>query len=101
MARMAFVMKLKPGCEEIYKRKHDEIWPELVESMKRRGTRNYSIYRHGLMLFAYLETDNTSRSSPPYEDVTLRWWKEMEPYMEYNDDGTPWREPLPEMFHLD
>ena len=47
MARIAFVMKLKPGCEEICKQKHDEIWPELVESMRRRGTRNYSIYRHG------------------------------------------------------
>lgn len=101
MARVAFVMKLKPGCEEIYKRMHDEIWPELVESMKRRGTRNYSIYRHGLLLFAYLETDNPRRSTPPYEDVTLRWWKAMEPFMEYNPDGTPWREALPEMFHLD
>ena len=101
MARVAFVMKLKPGCEEIYKRRHDEIWPELVESMKRRGTRNYSIFRHGLLLFAYLETDNPRRSVPPHEEVTLRWWKSMEPYMECNPDGSPWREPLPEMFHLD
>jgi L-rhamnose mutarotase len=101
MARIAFVMKLKPGCEEIYARRHDEIWPELVESMKRRGTRNYSIYRHGLMLFAYLETDTPERRGPPHEEVTLRWWKSMEPYMEYGADGTPWREALPEVFHLD
>jgi L-rhamnose mutarotase len=101
MARVAFVMKLKPGCEAIYKQKHDEIWPELVEHMKRNDTRNYSIYRHGLLLFAYLETDNPNRSKPPYDPVTLRWWQMMEPYMEYNADGTPWREPIPEMFHLD
>jgi L-rhamnose mutarotase len=101
MARIAFVMKLKPGCEDIYKQKHDEIWPELVESMKRRDTRNYSIFRHGLLLFAYLETDNADRGGPPYEDVTLRWWKMMEPYMEYNADGTPWREKLQELFHID
>jgi len=101
MARVAFVMKLKPGCEAIYKEKHDQIWPELVDSMKRRGARNYTIFRHGLLLFGYLETDNPDRSKPPHEAVTLRWWKMMEPYMEYNADGTPWRETLPEMFRLD
>jgi L-rhamnose mutarotase len=101
MARVAFVMKLKPGCEAIYKRRHDEIWPELVDSMKRRGRRNYSIFRHGLLLFAYFETDEPPRGASEPEPVTLRWWKSMEPYMEYNPDGTPWREALPEVFHLD
>ena len=99
--RQAFVMKLKPGSEAVYKQKHDEIWPEMVESMRRRDTRNYSIFRHGLLLFAYLETDDTARDGPPWEDVTLRWWRMMEPYMEYNANGTPWRERLPEMFHVD
>ena len=56
--RQAWVMKLKPGHEAIYKKKHDEIWPEMVAMMKRDGVRNYSIYRHGLLLFAYLERDS-------------------------------------------
>ena len=58
--RQAWVMWLKPGNEEIYKQKHDEIWPELVEQMRSRGIRNYSIYRHGLTLFAYLERDDSA-----------------------------------------
>lgn len=63
--RVAFVMKLKPGCEAIYKQKHDEIWPELVELLRRQGVRNYSIFRHGLTLFAYFERD-----APPPEGRT-------------------------------
>ena len=55
--RVAWVMRLKPGNEAIYKQKHDEIWPEMLELMQRQGIRNYSIYRYGLTLFAYLERD--------------------------------------------
>lgn len=101
MKRVAFVMKLKPGNEAIYKQKHDEIWPELLEMMQRQGTSNYSIYRYGLTLFAYLEQDEALEHKGPPDPILLRWWKMMEPYMEYNDDGTPWREPIEEMFHAD
>lgn len=99
--RQAFVMKLKPGNEEIYKKKHDEIWPELVESLHEQGIRNYSIYLHGLTLFAYLERETPPDPDRPHDDITLKWWKMMEPYMEYNDDGTPWQQPIDEMFHMD
>ncbi|MBN9024286.1 MAG: L-rhamnose mutarotase, partial [Rhizobiales bacterium] len=33
--RVAWVMKLKPGFEAIYKQKHDEIWPEMLANMER------------------------------------------------------------------
>ena len=99
--RVAWVMKLKPGCEEIYKQKHDEIWPELVDLLRRQGARNYSIYRHGLLLFAYLERDAPAVEGQPHDPIILRWWKMMEPYMEYNSDGTPWVEPIEEAFHMD
>ncbi len=98
--RVAFVMKLKPGCEDIYKQKHDEIWPELVDLLRRQGVRNYSIFRHGLTLFAYLERD-TAPVDAPHDPIILRWWEMMAPYMEYNPDGTPWTETIEEAFHMD
>jgi L-rhamnose mutarotase len=101
MTRVAWVMKLKSGAEAIYKQKHDAIWPEMLELMKRNGTNNFSIYRYGLLLFAYQEVDHPGAGGPPYDPIVLRWWKMMEPYMDYNSDGTPWQEPLPEMFHAD
>lgn len=98
--RVAWVMKLKPGNEAIYKQKHDEIWPEMLANMQRDGVRNFSIYRYGLLLFAYFERDTAPPEGEPHDPVTLRWWKMMEPYMEYNDDGTPWQAPVEEMFHV-
>jgi L-rhamnose mutarotase len=70
--RQAWVMKLKPGNEAIYKKKHDEIWPEMLELMRRQGIRNFSIYRHGLTLFAYLERDKPPPVGEPHDPVLLR-----------------------------
>ena len=99
--RVAWVMKLKPGCEAIYKQKHDEIWPEMLANLQRDGIRNFSIYRYGLLLFACLERDRAPPPNQPHDPVTLRWWRMMVPYMDTNDDGSPWQAPVEEMFHKD
>jgi L-rhamnose mutarotase len=95
-------MQLKPGMEAIYRQRHDEIWPEMIETLKRFGIRNYSIFRQGLTLFAYLECDDPAQLDHQRDDpVVRRWWHMMKPYMRYNADGTPWSEPIEEVFHLD
>jgi L-rhamnose mutarotase len=102
MQRVAFVMELKPGSEDVYKQKHDQIWPEMVTTLHGYGICNYSIFRHGLLLFAYLECDDPARLvAQRDEPVVQRWWRMMEPYMVYNADGTPWTAPIDEVFHLD
>jgi L-rhamnose mutarotase len=99
--RSAWVMKLKPGQEAEYKRKHDELWPEMVEMLKLEGIRNYSIYRHGLTLFAYLERDDDATPSSVPNPISRRWWEWMAPHMETNADLSPLTEPVDLMFHLD
>jgi len=102
MARVAFVMELKPGVEAVYKQKHDEIWPEMVQTLHEFGIHNYSIYRHGLTLFACLEADDPARLAHQGEHpVVQRWWQMMAPYMATNADGSPRSTPIEEMFHLD
>ena len=104
MPRVAFMMRLKPGNEAIYKEKHDQIWPEMVSLLRESGVRNYSIFRRDLDLFAYLETDEGASlpgSSGEIPTVLREWRTMMEPYMEYNPDHTPKTWPLEEMFHLD
>ena len=100
--RHAWVMKLKPGQEAEYKRKHDEIWPEMVQLLKGQGIFNYTIYRHGLTLFAYYERDGEApairRDADPIE---LRWRKWMEPHMETLADNTPVVESVEQVFRLD
>lgn len=99
--RHAWVMKLKPGNEAIYKQKHDDIWPEMLDLMARSGTRNFSIYRYGLLLFAYQELDQKPVPGAPIDPIVWKWWEMMAPYMETNADFSPWQEPLEQMFHAD
>jgi L-rhamnose mutarotase len=100
--RSAWVMKLKPGQEAEYKRKHDEIWPEMVELLKSQGVHNYTIYRYGLLLFAYNEKpDDAPSQTAAVNDVVKRWQAAMAPHMETHADLSPVAEPLEEVFRLD
>jgi L-rhamnose mutarotase len=94
-------MKLKPGQEAEYKRKHDEIWPEMVALLKSQGISNYSIYRHGLTLFAHLERVDDAAPAGEPDEVIKRWWKWMEPHMETHPDNRPVVEQVEEVFRLD
>jgi L-rhamnose mutarotase len=44
MQRHAFKMKLKPGVAAEYKKRHDEIWPELAAELRAAGVSDYSIF---------------------------------------------------------
>ena len=104
MKRVAFKMKLKPNFEQEYKRRHDEIWPELAEELSRAGVWDYSIFldRETLTLFAFqkLRQGNTADRLPEAE-IVKRWWEYMKDIMETNPDNSPVAVPLEEVFHLD
>src|SRR5437667_4729758 len=61
MQRIAFTMRIKPGSEEEYRRRHRQVWPELLADLKRAGCQNYSIYLRGTELFAYMEVADFQR----------------------------------------
>ena len=61
MQRIAFLMHIQPGTEEEYQRRHAQVWPEMLAELKAAGCHDYSIYRLGLQLFAYLEVDDLDR----------------------------------------
>src|SRR5258707_13557544 len=61
MQRVAFMMRIKPGSEVEYRRRHQQVWPELLADLKRAGCRNYSIFLRGTELFAYMEVDDFQR----------------------------------------
>ena len=93
-------MRLKPNCAEEYQQRHNDIWPELTEVMTAQGVRTYSIFRSGLVLLAYME-----RQQPPpagaAHPVIRQWWHSMQPLMFCNEDGSPLREDLHEVFHFE
>lgn len=69
MQRSAFKMKLKPGCEAEYQKRHNEIWPELVKMLKDSGVYDYSIFwdKETNILFAVqkIEGEQTSQDLGP------------------------------------
>lgn len=55
MERLCFTFTIRPGTEDEYQRRHDEIWPELVEAISESGFTNYSLFRRDLQVTAYAE----------------------------------------------
>lgn len=104
MKRNAFKMKLKPGFEAEYKKRHDEIWPKLVEELTKAGIGDYSIYldEETSTLFAFQKlSDNNTADKLPKNPVVRKWWDYMSDIMEYNPDNTPVAVELKEVFHMD
>jgi L-rhamnose mutarotase len=104
MSQFAWVLEVRPGYEEEYKQRHDEIWPEMLETLRKAGIRNYSIFRHGLTLFGYFETDDLDRTIAALkgDPVNARWSKAMAPIMKIETDerrGFPFLLPL--QWHMD
>ncbi len=103
MQRHAFKMRLNPGMEAEYTRRHDEIWPDLVLLLKDTGISNYSIHldRETNTLFGYLERrDDHSMDDLPNHPVMKKWWAYMGDIMATNPDGSPIAIPLAETFYL-
>jgi L-rhamnose mutarotase len=102
--RHAFKMKLKPGVVAEYKRRHDEIWPELAQALHAAGIFDYSIFldEETLTLFAVQkQTDNNTVAGLPNHPIVKKWWASMAPLMETNPDNSPQCGELKEVFHLD
>lgn len=96
-------MKLFPGLEKEYKKRHDEIWGGMKTLLKEKGVRNFSIFldEETNILFAYLETDDPARLAElPGEPVQKKWWAYMKDIMQTNDDNSPFRTDLKEMFYF-
>ena len=104
MSHYAWVLEVRPGYEEEYKKRHDEIWPDMVEMLSEAGLRNYNIFRHGLILFGYFETDDLKKSIDHIakSEVNKKWGEYMAPIMKVDiDPQTNFPYLLPIQMHLD
>jgi L-rhamnose mutarotase len=101
--RFGFKMKMLPGFREEYKKRHDEIWPELVQLLKNEGIGNYSIFldEESNSLFAYQEQSGESSSQDLGTiEIVKKWWKYMADVMETNPDNSPVTVPLEQVFYM-
>lgn len=104
MIRKAFKMKLKPGFEKEYKKRHDEIWPELKDALRAAGISDYSIFldEETLTLFAVQKLTNDNNAEKLTQTAVLKkWWAYMADIMDTNLDNSPVCNYLQEMFYMD
>jgi L-rhamnose mutarotase len=104
MERVGFAMRLLPGQEAAYRRRHGAVWPEMLDAIKAAGGRHYSIFMHDLELFGYLEVDDFDRFRRAMDEspVNARWQAEMASLIDpLTDPATGFHQRLEEIFHLD
>jgi L-rhamnose mutarotase len=106
MIRKAFVIQAKPGMAAEYERRHNPIWPELEEALKRHGFGNYSIFlrEDTNELFGYFEVaDEELAQQIANTEVCQRWWRHMtEVLVCETPESTKGKEVmLREVFHLE
>lgn len=105
MERLAWKGRIKPGCEAEYVKRHDEIWPEMVEVLKSAGICNYTIFANGNELFGYYECEKgvAFAEKVQAESPVVDCWNEyMEDILELEMDPETGAQPkLKPVFRLD
>jgi L-rhamnose mutarotase len=102
--RKAFRMSVNPGQQTEYTRRHNPIWAELEDVLRRHGVHRYSIFLDPETgdLFAYAEIESDERwAELAGTEVCRRWWRSMRELMPSNADNSPISRDLREVFYLE
>jgi len=104
MERIGFRMRIQPGHEDEYVRRHSAVWPEMLAALRAAGCSDYSIYRRDLDLFGTMKVDDFDRfrASMDASPVNARWQAEMADLIDpLIDPATGFHQRLEEIFRLD
>lgn len=105
MQRICFVLQVKKDRLDEYRKRHREVWPEMVDALRKTGWHNYSLFlRPDGLLVGYLETPDFERSRAGMAglEVNARWQKEMADFFVQPEGLLPDEamKPLEEVFHI-
>ena len=104
MERMCFTFEIYEGKEAEYKKRHDEIWPELVTAIKEAGFSNYSLFRRGTQIVGYFEVEpdaETAFAKLGKHEANARWSKWFEDTIVNLTDNQGNLMKMVEVWHLD
>ncbi|TRZ82569.1 MAG: L-rhamnose mutarotase [Sediminibacterium sp.] len=103
MKQIAFEMKLIAGNEAEYKKRHDNIWPELYALLKTTGISEYSIYLNeetGSLFGVMKIEDDLALDALPQHPMMQKWWAYMKDIMLTHLNDSPISIPLTNVFYL-
>jgi L-rhamnose mutarotase len=104
MERIGFTMRILPGQEDEYVRRHASVWPEMLAALKAAGCSDYSIFRHGSDLFGCMDVEDFDRfrATMDASPVNALWQADMARLIDpLIDPATGFHQRLVEVFHLD
>lgn len=87
-----FMTKLKPGCEEEYKRRHDGLVEKRGDTVTQGPDSNFSIWSAGGYIFGYDEIDTTMETEATEEDRkdTIAWETRQLEIMDWITNDVDW-----------
>jgi len=106
MKRVAFQMKVKKEQLKEYVKWHENVWPEMIEALKKSEWKNYSLFmRKDGMIFGYVEVTDSftlALDRMSEEEINDKWQDLMAPYFEIPDGTHPDENmiELEEIFHI-
>lgn len=97
----AFVLKVREGRTEEYRRRHAEIWPEMAAALKASGIVHYDIFldEAGRQVFGHQIRSQPADPAAPEDPVFLKWRAYMADVLEM-EGKRPVRVPIAHVFHL-
>lgn len=105
MQRVCFLLKVRSNRLDEYRRRHEAVWPEMLDALRSTGWNNYSLFlREDGLLVGYFETPDlqAALSGMAETEVNARWQAEMAEFFEDLDGRRPDEsfQTLPEIFHV-
>ena len=94
---IAFRLTLVPGQIATYRKRHDEIWPELEEALRAAGIIEYRIFNQpgDTALFAVMRRKKNHDLDALAESAVMRrWWDMMRDVTVTGPDGVPVQQAL-------
>lgn len=97
MEKYAWRGKIVPGMQEEYKKRHDNIWPEMKEVLADAGIVNYSIWMQDEELFGYYECEKGVEYAAKVQaesNVVKKWDEYMKDILIMEKDPVTGAQPL-------
>jgi L-rhamnose mutarotase len=104
MEKIALTYKLKPGKKEVYLKAHNNIWPEMLESLKKSGVYRMEIFLRNNRLFLFAEVESRERFNKvaSTDPVYIKWNRQWEGVLESpfdKEESGPFAE-MEQVFHF-
>jgi L-rhamnose mutarotase len=90
--RVCFTLSVRPDRLVEYRARHREVWPDMLDALRRSGWRDYSLFlREDGLLIGYLETEDFAAAlrAMEGEDVNARWQADMQQFFELPSGRAP------------